>query len=301
MTDEVVVFGEQYAVTPEWILYSPLSDRAIRLYGVLGRYVGTHDKGWPSRAKLGERMNCSTSSVDRAVVELEKFGAIRVEERRRPNGSRTSSYFYLLPNPTRDVRDEPNITRDEGASSPVTTPDRTLIEGTLTNVSSPTDVGGERKNRKNEYTPSFEAIWKVYPRKIGKLPAFKAFKTRLKQGESEEDLTRAVEGYIFATKGQEERYILHGETFFGPNEKWKDYLGGSAPVDSLSPDQKNVALIFDCYDQGGEWFNPNSGEFSLDNPAVFSYTRPRDFKGNLVDADGRPYKLTAQGQRVRTE
>jgi hypothetical protein len=77
-------------------------------------------------------------------------------------------------------------------------------------------------------------------------------------------------------------------------------LGPKAPT-ALSPDNKYAAIIFDAYDQGEEWYFEGTGELLFDNPSALGYTRPRDEQGNMVDANGLPYKLDAQGRRTRVE
>jgi len=66
----------RFSIMPEWIIYSKLSDKAIRLYAVLARYADnqTHE-AFPSRETLADKMGCSPSSVDRAATELvERWG-----------------------------------------------------------------------------------------------------------------------------------------------------------------------------------------------------------------------------------
>jgi hypothetical protein len=86
-----------YAVIPEWILDSDISAQAVRLFGVLDRYVGQNAEAWPSRKTLAARMNCSTNTVDRAIEELVKIRAITVDSRFREDGSRTSSSYVTWP------------------------------------------------------------------------------------------------------------------------------------------------------------------------------------------------------------
>lgn len=98
MADESMMQGERFAVVPEWLLDEPsVSDRAVRLYGVLRRYVGTNGVAWPSRRKIAERLACSMDTIDRAVAELVAAGALRVERRHRDDGSLTSSSYSLWP------------------------------------------------------------------------------------------------------------------------------------------------------------------------------------------------------------
>lgn len=69
-------------------------------------------------------------------------------------------------------------------------------------------------------------LWKPYPRKVGKADAIKAIKTRLKTVEFA-DLAGAVSNYAHFMGGVEPKFIMHPKTFFGPGERFRDYLDGS--------------------------------------------------------------------------
>lgn len=84
-----------FALIPEWLLYSPIGDKALRLYAVLSRYADQSGKAWPSRALLGRKMACTTKTIDRALEELAQIGAVKVTGRVRENGQRTSNAYFL--------------------------------------------------------------------------------------------------------------------------------------------------------------------------------------------------------------
>jgi len=81
-TKSRITSDEFFAIIPESILYSDISDKALRLYCVLRRYA---DKGsgesHPSRRTLAEKTKCSVDTVDRAIRELQDIGALVVEHR----------------------------------------------------------------------------------------------------------------------------------------------------------------------------------------------------------------------------
>jgi len=81
----------RFSIIPEWLTYSGVSDKAVRLYSVLARYADnrTHE-AFPSRETLAEKMGCSAKSIDRASQELIEVGAIT--KRQRHN----SSLVYTL-------------------------------------------------------------------------------------------------------------------------------------------------------------------------------------------------------------
>lgn len=83
------------------------------------------------------------------------------------------------------------------------------------------------------YTCAFEDLWSAYPRRKDKALAYKAYKARLNDGFSEDELLAAVKRYADECKKQrtEERYIKHCSTFLGPNTPFMDYLAKEAATD----------------------------------------------------------------------
>lgn len=85
-----------FAMVPERLLDSGLSDRAVRLYVLLDRYADEHDKAWPSRATMAKRLSCSEDSIDRAVKELVAAGWLTVHRRA---AERATNHYFLLDRP----------------------------------------------------------------------------------------------------------------------------------------------------------------------------------------------------------
>ena len=86
----------------------------------------------------------------------------------------------------------------------------------------------DKNDKNNIYTVDFEKFWSVYPgRRIGKKPAAIKWHARLKEGVSPEELIKAAQKYAQRCKLErvEEKFIMRAETFLGPNERWKDWLG----------------------------------------------------------------------------
>lgn len=292
MNDEVI--GYRYAVVPEWVLDAEISDRAVRVFSILSRYVGANDSAWPSRTTMAGRINCSVDSLDRALKELVDIGAINIERRQREDGSYSSSRYYVWPHLGPQVAAQvPPPSRMVAATlaAPVRTHEGTTKEGTTTN----SEVSAtKRKNKKVDYTADFDEVWKVYPRRINKGGAYKAYCATVRRGVSVCDLINAVAEYAKQREGKEEAFTLHGATFFGPDERWRDYL---PVVEKMSIEDRVSANIYDDYDRSGKWADKN-GKVLIDNPAKHGYNRPVNSMGQLVDANGAPYELdTASGKR----
>ncbi len=77
-----LVLEDRFSMAPEWFLDADIGDCALRLYAVLLRYGNTTGALMPSRTTLARRLHKkSTDTVDRAVAELVRLGAVRVEHR----------------------------------------------------------------------------------------------------------------------------------------------------------------------------------------------------------------------------
>lgn len=86
-----------FAMLPEWLLEAEVSDRAVRLYGILARHADKDTgEAIPSRARLAEKLRCSRDSIDRATKELETVGALGVEARFDEAGDRTSNLYTVF-------------------------------------------------------------------------------------------------------------------------------------------------------------------------------------------------------------
>lgn len=95
-----------------------------------------------------------------------------------------------------------------------------------TNNNDITMTNNVNNENKNNYSCAFESFWKVYPRKVNKVAAYRCWKTRLKEGHKETDLIMASECYAVEVKsnGTNEKYIKHAATFIGPDKPFTDYI-----------------------------------------------------------------------------
>lgn len=106
----------KFSVIPEWLIDADVSDRAIRLFAVLGRYADQTGQAMPSRKTLAKRLHCSTSTLDVALADLREIGALSWSEQRREDGGRTSNDYVLHPTPLTD----PSVGGDRQGGKPPT-------------------------------------------------------------------------------------------------------------------------------------------------------------------------------------
>jgi len=87
----------RYGIIPEWVLLTAESPRAIHLYAVLACFHADRDTGesYPSRRTLAAEMGVSMPTVDTAVGELKRIGALEVTPRKAKAGDSTSSGYLL--------------------------------------------------------------------------------------------------------------------------------------------------------------------------------------------------------------
>lgn len=74
---------------------------------------------------------------------------------------------------------------------------------------------------------AFEAVWHSYPRKRGRDKAAASFRSQIKSQSDLDAIRGAITNYRseVAALALEERFILHGSTFFAG--RWKDFVDGS--------------------------------------------------------------------------
>lgn len=87
MSDETFKVADrrgQFSRMPARLLLSSISDRAVRLYGIMDALFinrgGSDPSCWPSRDKLVEITGQSMRTIDRSLAELVEVGAIEVKK-----------------------------------------------------------------------------------------------------------------------------------------------------------------------------------------------------------------------------
>ena len=81
----------------------------------------------------------------------------------------------------------------------------------------------------------FDAIWEHYPRKRDRAAAFRKYSALRKAGADAESLMTATRHFKESTASTEQKYIMHGSRFFGPDEPWREYLN--------PPQEQPVAMV----------------------------------------------------------
>ena len=111
------VEDQPFALVPEWVIDTDISDAAFRVYSLLLRYGNTSGQRMPSRKLLAVRLHRSVDAVDRAVRELADTGLVRIEHRR--DGRRNLTNRYHL------TTTDPNGSRSGGGRRSAPTPSAT--------------------------------------------------------------------------------------------------------------------------------------------------------------------------------
>lgn len=90
-----VVTDYRYAPIPEAVLYGELSDKAVRVYGVLMRHGLDPDHCYPSQRRIADLIGAAPRSIQRPLKELEAAGWIARKPRFLPTGDRTSDGYSV--------------------------------------------------------------------------------------------------------------------------------------------------------------------------------------------------------------
>jgi hypothetical protein len=241
----------RFSIVPEWVIDADISDRAVRVYAILARYADSETlQAFPSRETLAKRARCHWRSIDRAIDELVKLGA--VIKTHRKNGDAYQSNIYTL------RRVLPRV------SPPTDTTDT----GVLTGESLPTDTGGNltitTEQEPNQLEPvndineQFNQFWAIYPRKKGKGQAIKAFEKALLKTDLETILA-GVQAYMEHEDMYDPQFIAHPTTWLN-GERWEDEYEETRVVTKSPHVGGPRDWVQDMHDMG-EHFECREGEF----------------------------------------
>jgi hypothetical protein len=139
---------------------------------------------WPSIETLAKMVNSSPRSVQRDIQDLIELGELQVEFRSAPTYGpyKANRYFVNLPGVTDGVSE---VTK--------TASEVTDLESEVTELASEVTAGGVltlnrtlNKTLTKHADESFETFWLLYPKKVAKADAVKAWKQVLKKKTADE-------------------------------------------------------------------------------------------------------------------
>jgi len=101
---------------------------------------------------------------------------------------------------------------------------------------------------KIKYTPEFNDLWDLKPKRGGgnpKIKAFKAYNTRIKQGYEHAEIKAGLIRYAtFCDKTAKigSEFVMQMATFFGLNECWLEDWSVPVDIKAETPEQKGARL-----------------------------------------------------------
>jgi hypothetical protein len=212
-----------FSIVPEWVLMRGLSPTALKLYVVLARFADWQTgRAFPSRETLADRMGCSEKTIDRAVKELEREDCV---ESWVPKRYASKQYRVFQVDPRGDsVAFDGTGFSDEWTNM---SDDETSMSGDGTNLSAREDtdvhltITNERKPIQRELNNEpFELFWSVYPRRVGKTAALKAFDKAVKTV-GLDTVLQGVQRLADDPNLPDKQYIPHPATWLNEG-RWDD-------------------------------------------------------------------------------
>jgi hypothetical protein len=192
-------------------------EMSLKAKGLLSLMLSLPDEWDYSVRGLVTLSKDGIGSVMSSLSELEDFGYLE-RIRAHDEKGRFAGYDYNIfehPIPKKTDTKEP-YSENPNTEKPYTENPPQLNTNSLTTKEVKT-------NELNNILSEFEILWKIYPRKIGKPKALKAYQKARKNGVSFENVQRGINNYLADIKAKKTgvKYIKHGSTWFN-GECWDD-------------------------------------------------------------------------------
>ena len=171
------------------------------------------DRGtWASNEYFANFFEKDVRSINRYLAKMEKMGLIWRDTKIK-KGYIKERMIYI--NQTHDT--DVSCTHD----TDVTSTENNLTDNYLTD-NKLTDKKPMSES-KDSLAEAFEKLWKLYPNKKGKAPAFKAYKRAIKKGTTNKEIQDGIIKYKAEIQKRRTPIdkVAHGSTFFN-QERWQD-------------------------------------------------------------------------------
>ena len=179
------------------------------------------------RKKIAQCTDLNENKVYRALSALKSLGNIEIK---------ATNKYSIITVVNWDKYQEGNGKRT--SSEQQTNSKTTAEEQQLNSKRTQHKNGNNGKNEKEIYMcPFFDRAWELFPNKKGKSAVSKKAMRELAEA-GETVVISAIDNYKaeIQRKGTEEKYILHGSTFF--NGRWRDYAVDETATEPMPQQQR---------------------------------------------------------------
>jgi len=207
--------------------WSAISDAAFRLYVCLASHRnGATDQCNPSTATLARETSKHRGTIYRSLELLESAGWIGIERRA---GGRNSYTFPPIPTYSASATGCTGATSSASATKPVAPAQQNQSRQREQNKMKRTRRTNKTKTRaaRDDHGEAFAAWWEVYPRKVAKPAALKAYARAIASLKAEHDgtadqwLLARTRQFAQSPAGQAGRYCPHPATWLN-QERFND-------------------------------------------------------------------------------
>ena len=184
----------------------------IVLYWLADHHNGETGKCFPSLARLCKVTEMGKTALVGHLDTLEKLGLIERLRKYDDNGAFKSTDYVLT------LKDDTLVRNTDNPCSDFTPP---LVRNANTNLVS-NNLGSKpyTSSKDDEVNYYFDQLWEMYPRKVGKGQARKAYVAASKKIDFF-DLLPKLEAYVATLDGKDKQYMPHLATWLN-GERWAD-------------------------------------------------------------------------------
>ena len=183
----------------------------IVLYWLADHHNGETGLCFPSLNRLALLAEMDKSTVVRHIDTLATLGLVeRVRSNREDGGYSSTHYVLKIGTPL-----------SQNTTSPCSKNSPPLVAKCNTNLGS-NNLGNNNhtSSKDDEVNYYFDQLWEMYPRKVGKGQARKAYVTASKKIDFF-DLLPKLEAYVSTLDGKDKQYMPHLATWLN-GERWAD-------------------------------------------------------------------------------
>ncbi len=213
------------------------------LLAVVGKTYGWNKKqDQISISQLSALTGLSKRGVCKATISLVNKKALGREQKGTTN---VTTYWINKDYEKWLLTSEQNVTSEQNGTVTSEQTGNLLVNKTAPTIDTiqKTIKDTAKKQLLLRQEQSFGVTWSLYPRKIGKDKAFKAYCKTVVSAELAKQCKRAVENYLeeISDNNTDEKFIKYGSSFFN---QWNDYYN----IKPFETDNEVLEMAFDTKD-----------------------------------------------------